>query len=205
MNWENVLTLLLLQSLAVMSPGPDLLVVTQNTIKGGRKKGLFTSLGITTGIGLHLSYIFCGVATFISTTPTAFSLMKYIGCLYLIFLGSKSIVSSKKTQNQYTISSKEKNNISLLDCFKTGFFTNVLNIKCMLFTLSVFSLVMDKSYKAMIVYSAIMFSTTMIWFSFVAYIFSQKNLRPLLIKHTRFVDNVIGISLILLSLKLGFT
>src|SRR5580658_8331862 len=86
-------TIGILMLFSVMLPGPDFALVTKNTFLHSRRSGLFTSLGIGAAILVHITYCALGLAFVIANSPILFSIIKYIGSAYLIYLGMTSILS----------------------------------------------------------------------------------------------------------------
>src|SRR5580700_10080824 len=86
------LTIGILQTLAVIAPGPDFAVVVKNTLTHSRRAGIITALGISCGVLFHMSYCLFGLAFMIKTNPLLFNIIKYIGCGYLVYIGIKAIL-----------------------------------------------------------------------------------------------------------------
>ena len=83
--------------LIMISPGPDLALVTRNTLAGGQHAGAWTSAGILTGNLIHLGYCLLGVGWLIANSIVAFTLLKLVGGAYLIYLGVQSFRGSTAT------------------------------------------------------------------------------------------------------------
>jgi len=88
---EQVLVVVGVTFFVMISPGPDMVLVSRNTLVGGRIGGLQTSLGILLGNFVHMAYCVFGVGWLISRSILAFSVLKYLGAAYLIHLGIKSL------------------------------------------------------------------------------------------------------------------
>lgn len=198
---SDVFSFFVLQTLAVMSPGPDFAIVSRNTLLAGRKCGLATTVGISTAIFIHVLYTALGVSKLLVLQPQLFFMIKVLGFSYLSFLGLRLIFQKAKSQLEMNLKDK---NTRILKSFFQGFMTNLLNPKCILFFLSVFSVAFEPSnfHRDLKSYIAIIFFTTFVWFSFVSLFLSQKNTRAYYLKKQHLVDKVIGFFLILLSLKL---
>lgn len=68
-------------------PGPDMLFLFGRTIAHGRRAGVWAAVGINLGSYVHLCAAVTGLSALVLTSATAFSLVKYIGAAYLLFLG----------------------------------------------------------------------------------------------------------------------
>ena len=77
--WESALTVTVIATLAMVSPGPDFVLVVKNAARHSRQAALMTTLGINLGIAVHMSYCILGLALIIAQTPWLFGLLKYAG------------------------------------------------------------------------------------------------------------------------------
>lgn len=73
-------------------PGPAVLLTTARSVSSGTRAGIATSLGIATGDLLHTALAVLGVSAILMASAVAFTIMKYMGAAYLIFLGLKAIL-----------------------------------------------------------------------------------------------------------------
>src|SRR5215212_6637645 len=72
-------------------PGPGVLYVLARSLGGGRQEGLRSSVGTGVGGLVHVAAAAAGLSAIIATSATAFSVVKYVGAAYLIWLGSKAL------------------------------------------------------------------------------------------------------------------
>lgn len=91
-------TIALLMLLSVMSPGPYLALVSRNSLVYSRSTGLWTTLGIGCSILIHISYCILGLAVVITHSIVLFSMVKYAGASYLIYLGMRAFFSKPPEQ-----------------------------------------------------------------------------------------------------------
>ncbi|MBI2730641.1 MAG: LysE family translocator [Sphingobacteriales bacterium] len=115
-----------------ITPGNDMLYVATRSTSQGIKAGIISSLGIMTGCLVHLLAAVVGLSAIIANSAIAFSIIKYLGAAYLLYLGIKSILSK---QNLFRVDEKIEKK-SLPKIFKQGVITNVLNPKVALFFLA---------------------------------------------------------------------
>jgi len=202
----SIISLACLQIIALISPGPDFAVIVRNSLIYSRKTALLTAFGISLGIMVHVSYTALGLGLIISRTDWLFTIFKYIGASYLLYIGFKGILARKNTLN---LDEKEviKKDISPLAAVFSGFLTNALNPKAMLFFLSLFSVVVAPNTPAlvMVIYSFIIFITTLLWFSLVALCLSGGKTRKYFRSYSHWIDRITGSLLILIGIKLLFT
>ena len=194
----------LIHLLAVSSPGPDFIIVLKNALQHDRKTAIFTSLGISFGISIHIFYSLVGISFFIQKNQIVFNVLKILGALYIIFLGVKTFFS---TQQHIKIEQQNKNNsIAAITAVKIGFLTNVLNPKATLFFLSLFTLVIPPGlpFWFLSVISFMLITVTFLWFVLVSLVFTN----PLILKKYESYENVIlktfGLILIILGVAIFF-
>src|SRR5581483_8610824 len=77
--------------LAVVSPGPDLAIVTRQTLAHGRAAGVRTALGVAAGITFHVAYALFGLSWAIREFPALLTALRYVGALLLIWLGANAL------------------------------------------------------------------------------------------------------------------
>lgn len=126
--WMFALTGLILN----LTPGNDMIYVASRSTGQGIKAGVVSALGITGGCFVHIVAAVAGLSAIISQSAVAFSIIKYSGAAYLIYLGFRTIFSKKKSLTIPEISQS----LSYKEIFWQGVITNVLNPKVALFFLA---------------------------------------------------------------------
>ena len=94
--WHGFLLITSVHLLAAASPGPDFVLVSQQTLAKGRRTGLICSLGITLGLAVHIIYSVLGLATVIAHSQPLLTAIKWLGGSYLIYLGCQGIQAKAK-------------------------------------------------------------------------------------------------------------
>ncbi len=94
--WHGFLLITSVHLLAAASPGPDFVLVSQQTLAKGRRTGLICSLGITLGLAIHITYSVLGLATVIAHSQPLLTAIKWLGGSYLIYLGWQGIQAKPK-------------------------------------------------------------------------------------------------------------
>ena len=77
-------------------PGPDILFVITQSITRGKKAGIIFACGLCTGLIAHTAAVSLGLSWILYNSPVAFSVLKYMGAAYLIYLGVKSFIHRKE-------------------------------------------------------------------------------------------------------------
>src|SRR5262249_977644 len=78
---------------ALVSPGPDFVMVVKNSLVHGRRAGILTSLAFALGVVIQVSYTLLGLGAIIASSVMLFNIVKSIGAAYLIYLGIKALRS----------------------------------------------------------------------------------------------------------------
>lgn len=202
---SQFLTIAVVHLLAVASPGPDFAIVVRQSITYGKVTAVWTSLGVGTGILLHVCYSLLGIGVVVSQSIVAFTIMKFLGAAYLVYLGIKAL---KTKPSSSSVSALKKEQIpSIRRAFWTGFLTNGLNPKVTLFFLSLFTVVIASHtpVSVQLFYGVYMAFATAVWFSGISFLFGQERVRELFNKFGHWFERFMGGALILLGLKLAIT
>lgn len=195
---NELIAVALFTILAVISPGADFAMVTRSSYAQGRKAGLAAAVGIALGVQVHVLYTVLGIAVIISQSSTLFLAMKVVGAGYLVYLGYKSLTNTTRI----SLDGLAHSEAGVASALRTGFLTNALNPKTMLFVVSAYTQVVrpGSSLALDFAYGAFMSFAHWVWFSLVAVFFSSARLRGAMIERQRTVDRVIGVALIGLGL-----
>ncbi len=143
MYLSQFITVALIHLLAVMSPGPDFAMVTRNSLVYSRKSGVYTSVGLGLGIMVHVMYCLLGIGLLISRSIILFNVIKYIGAMYLIYIGYKSLKAKPQNISEVNKVSAMEKTLTPLNSIRIGFLTNVLNPKATIFFLALFTQVIN--------------------------------------------------------------
>jgi RhtB (resistance to homoserine/threonine) family protein len=128
---ENFYWFLSVSLLVNLAPGPDMLYTAARSLSQGIKAGIFSALGIFCGCLFHITAAVFGLSKIIEESVVLFSIIKYAGAAYLVYLGIK-ILFSRKIQTEIT----SLNGLSYSKIFVQGMITNLLNPKVAIFFLS---------------------------------------------------------------------
>jgi len=118
-----------------LTPGPDVLYIVSSALKSGVRGGMVAALGIVSGCFVHVLAAALGVGALLATSATAFTVLKWVGAAYLVWMGVKLLTqggSSVVPVPGAVVGQPE----SLGRIFRRGFLTNVLNPKVALFFLA---------------------------------------------------------------------
>ena len=131
---ENFFLFVLMCVLLILLPGPDFAIVTKNTVTRGKFGGMKTALGTCCALLIHTTAAILGLSALIVKSAFLFSIFKYVGAIYLIYLGIKTFWSLRKKKDEVEVEFVQEGTLSNTSCFKQGFLTNILNPKsCTIF------------------------------------------------------------------------
>lgn len=114
-------------------PGPDTIYIIGRSLSQGRPAGVAAALGIGTGSIVHTLLGAFGVSAIITASPTAFLLLKYAGCAYLVYQGIQLLRSVPAAE---PVAAQRWSRNDLLQVYRQGAVTNILNPKVALFFLA---------------------------------------------------------------------
>lgn len=116
-----------------LMPGADTIYIIGRSVSQGKKAGILSVLGISTGSLCHTFAASFGLSAILATSSLAFLTVKYIGAAYLVFLGIQMFCAAPLE----TQSNKGKSeNSAMWTIYKQGILTNVFNPKVALFFLA---------------------------------------------------------------------
>ncbi|PCI59836.1 MAG: lysine transporter LysE [Gammaproteobacteria bacterium] len=204
---QEFLVIAAIHFLAVASPGPDFAVILKQSVRYGRRSAIFTSLGIGSGILLHVAYSLVGIGILIASSESLFTLLKFIAAAYFLYLAWHGLRAKPNNDESFDLNIKTLDHPSDKKSFITGFLVNGLNVKATLFFVSLFSMVIATStpFAIKLGYGLYMAIATAAWFSSLSYFLSITKFRQLLIKKGYWLERVMGIILLALAIKLLFS
>jgi len=89
---DSLLPFIGLALLVVLTPGPDLALVTRSVLAGGRRAGLLTALGVAAGAATWALAAAAGLAALLAAAPPVLELIRWLGAGYLAWLGVRALV-----------------------------------------------------------------------------------------------------------------
>ena len=120
-----------------LTPGPDVLFIVSQALRGGVRSGLAAAMGITAGCFVHVAAAALGVGALLATSAVAFNGLKWLGAAYLLWSGVRLLRQPTPTKEaSEAMMQREPHNTSLRSVIAKGFVTNVLNPKVALFFLA---------------------------------------------------------------------
>jgi threonine/homoserine/homoserine lactone efflux protein len=112
-------------------PGPSVLYIVARSIEGGRTAGLVSVLGVQTGAMVHIAFAAVGLSAILASSAVAFSMVKWLGAAYLVWLGLRRIFGRDEEEGDVAVEPAPLSRV-----FSQGVIVNTLNPKTALFFLA---------------------------------------------------------------------
>jgi len=135
------LAFLLVSAALIMSPGPDMALVTRNALRDGRRSASLTAWGVATGLTLWGIAASVGVAAILASSAIAFLALKLAGAVYLTLLGARSLkaaLTDRVAAQSSAPAPLSSRDAGLSHAFWQGLLNNLLNPKAAVIFVSVF-------------------------------------------------------------------
>lgn len=129
---ESVLPLILASALLSLVPGPDNIFVLMQSALYGRRAGLVITLGLCSGLLVHTLAVALGVASLFMVSAVAFSVLKFVGASYLLYLAWLSFRATAITLDETVVATEPK----LMALYRRGIIMNLSNPKVAIFFLA---------------------------------------------------------------------
>ncbi|GAC24317.1 threonine efflux protein [Paraglaciecola mesophila KMM 241] len=192
--------------LALISPGPDFVILVKSAIKNESKKAIGVALGISIANALYIALCLIGVGSLLASSVYIMIGLKVAGGLFLIYLAIQALRAKKSDYASLSVqvNKKELNNTTFFKEFVVGFMSGILNPKNVLFYLSLFTVVLTKdvslTFKVML--GVWMTSVVFLWDSAIVFILSGDRVRRKFAKLAYYIDKVTGAILGLVGFKI---
>jgi RhtB (resistance to homoserine/threonine) family protein len=193
-------------AIVIVVPGPDTAVVTKNVLVHGRRAAFGTSLGVTAGISVWTLAAAVGVASLLRASYPAFTVLKLIGALYLLWLGLQALRAAGHPEPAGGLTSADKPVMGALGGFRQGLLSDLANPKIGIFFTSLLPQFVGRGHPVLLPFlalGAVFVLMTVLWlfaYCLVAARAAQTLQRP---RVKAALDRVTGIVLIGLGLRLA--
>ncbi|WP_287373532.1 LysE family translocator [Prosthecochloris sp.] len=128
---ESLFTFLFASVLLALAPGPDNIFVLTQAALYGRNEGVLVTLGLCTGLVVHTAAVAFGVAAIFQASAIAFTGLKVIGAVYLLYLAWQAFTASASF-----LENGKSNKLLGLQLYRRGIIMNVTNPKVSIFFLA---------------------------------------------------------------------
>ena len=192
-------------ALVIVIPGPDTAVVTKNVLLHGRRTALGTSLGVGAGLSVWTIAAAVGIASLVRTSAVAFTVLKLVGALYLIWLGVQSwrAAGHAATDAQSPVL---RHGIGTLGGFRQGLMSDLANPKIGVFFTSLLPQFVNPGHSVLLPFlllGAVFVLMTLLWLA-VYCLIAARAAETLQRPRVRAVmDRVTGVVLIAIGLRVA--
>lgn len=135
MSWSSYGAFIAFAAVLTLMPGPDFAVVTKNALAGGRRRGVWCSVGVTVSNALQGGAAVTGLGVLITQMQPVFEAVKWAGVVYLVYLGVQTLRSA--VRGEYRPIAGDGTASAALGGWREGFLTNITNPKTLIFYLAV--------------------------------------------------------------------
>lgn len=184
-----------------MSPGPSLAVVLRQTVSNGRGHGILAGCAHALGVGLWAAMTVWGLGVLVNEYHLLYQVITWLGAAYLIWLGINALRFAAAPELEADARTKE----TLWQAARSGAFISLLNPKLAVFFTALFSQFVTAgqtlSDQMILVLTATLVDGA--WYSLVAILFSQPRLLIWLRRHLKRVEQLTGVVLIGLALRVA--
>lgn len=203
----NSLVLFVIACLAInMIPGPDVIYIVSNTMKGKLASGMKAAIGLGIGYFIHTLAACLGLSAIILSSAVAFTAVKWLGAAYLVYLGVQALLSMWRGKSKLVVSESIGSNKNV---FVQGVIVSVLNPKVALFFLSFLPQFIDTSAGSAstqllvlgLLFSALATMCNVLYASVGSWVFSRSNSQ----RYSRALEGVSGVLLIGLAGKVAIS
>ncbi len=203
----NTLILFVIAALSInLIPGPDVIYIMTNTMKGKMKSGIKASLGLGVGYLIHTLAAVLGLSALIVSSAFLFTAIKYLGAIYLLYLGITSLLNCYQNRSTICVDNNPENQGSV---FKQGIIISVLNPKVAMFFLAFLPQFVDLSSSTVtnellslgLLFSVLATLCNLLYASLGTLIFTH----PKASKYSRGLEGLSGTILIGLSAKIALS
>lgn len=198
MSPEALALVLSIHAVALVSPGPDFAIVTRLSIVSGRRSGLWAAAGVAAAIGIYVLICVLGLSLILATLPGLSRVLSITGALYLAWLGIQCLRSQGQLPEAQPTQAGGQ-------AFVTGFLTNLLNPKAMLYFSSILSQALspDLGRADTALLFALLVGESFLWFGLIALLFSSRQVLAWLRGRLIWFDRAVGVVLLGLAAKVA--
>src|SRR5437867_4014035 len=112
-----------------MTPGPDTALTIRNSLLGGRRAGVFTAIGVSSGQAIWTLATAAGIAALLAASEPAFVAVKLLGAAYLVWLGGQALLGALRGRARRHSETVKRGLLERRVAFRQGLLSNLGNPK----------------------------------------------------------------------------
>ncbi|NQZ24655.1 MAG: LysE family translocator [Colwellia sp.] len=159
MSFDVWLAFIVASSILTLIPGPCVLLVVSQALTRGMSSALLCILGDIVGGVVLMVLSLVGVGAILATSATLFSLFKWLGIIYMAYLGLCQIIEARKSKSE---DEKLDTKVSTLSSFNAGFLASLLNPKAIIFYMAFLPQFMDPKSDTLLQFSILIITSSMV-------------------------------------------
>jgi RhtB (resistance to homoserine/threonine) family protein len=197
------LSLMAVFVVAAVTPGADFACVVRESVAFGRRAGILAAIGVGSAIMFHVTYTVLGIGLVVAQSIIAFTIIKWLGAAYLVWLGVHSMRAPPPAAS--TVDAAQRQARPALRSLAIGAMTNLLNPKATLFMVSLFSTIVSPTTPIAMQfgYGVSMSAVLAVWFTIVALFFTTDAMRAAFARAGRWFNRLTGLMLIGLGIRVA--
>ena len=197
----DILAFLGISALVIVTPGQDTALGIRNSLLGGRRAGVFTALGVSTGQAVWALATSVGLAALIAAFEPAFVTLKFVGAAFLVYLGAQALLAAIRGTHveRRDVGGPLTSGVA----FRQGVLSNLGNPKMAVFFTSLLPQFGAESFGGLLALGLVFCTMTFVWLSGYAFVVARVGdvLRRPVVR--RVFDAVLGTVLVALGFRLA--
>jgi threonine/homoserine/homoserine lactone efflux protein len=197
----DILAFLGISALVIVTPGQDTALAIRNSLLGGRRGGVFTALGVSTGQAVWALATSLGLAALIVAFEPAFVTLKLVGAAFLVYLGAQALLAAVRGTHveRRAVGGPLSSGVS----FRQGVLSNLGNPKMAVFFTSLLPQFGAESFGGLLALGLVFCTMTFVWLSGYAFVVARVGdvLRRPVVR--RVFDAILGTVLVALGIRLA--
>ncbi|MGF1686563.1 LysE family translocator [Photobacterium japonica] len=189
------ITVAIAHFLALLSPGPDFVIVVKSAVRNKGKNALGVAFGIAAANAVYITLCLVGVGSILAASVPVMIALKLIGGLFLIYLAVQAIRAKKSAYKNIEIEADSTpHHTSFFREFFIGFMSGILNPKNLLFYLSLFTVVLSSEvgFYFKLALGVWMTLVVLIWDAAIIALLSTEKVRGQFTRIAYYIDKVTG-------------
>lgn len=193
--------------LALISPGPDFLMIVRSSLRSGKRNAIGVAGGIAVANGLYIALCIVGVGAVLAASLVAMAVLKVVGGLFLVYIAIQAL---RARRSDYAALLQPSPQAHAADArqfwreFMAGFVSGIANPKNVIFYLSLFSVVLTPEVGIVLKVALGVWMTTLVfvWDTLIVLVLTQERVKRAFTRLAYSIDKVSGALLGLVGLKL---
>ena len=197
----DILAFLGISALVIVTPGQDTALAIRNSLLGGRRPGVFTALGVSTGQAVWALATSVGLAALIVAFEPAFVTLKLVGAAFLVYLGAQALLAA--IRGTHVDRREGVGPLTSRIAFRQGVLGNLGNPKMAVFFTSLLPQFGAESFGGLLALGLVFCTMTFVWLCGYAFVVARVGdvLRRPVVR--RVFDAVLGTVLVALGFRLA--